>query len=40
MLMMDDPEHSRLRKIVARGFTPRQVAEHPPRPYQRRVAFR
>lgn len=25
MLMMDDPEHSRLRKIVARGFTPRAV---------------
>ncbi len=25
MLMMDDPEHARLRKIVARGFTPRAV---------------
>jgi len=25
MIMMDDPEHSRLRKIVARGFTPRAV---------------
>ncbi len=25
MLMMDDPEHARLRKIVARGFTPRSV---------------
>jgi cholest-4-en-3-one 26-monooxygenase len=25
MLMMDDPEHSRLRKIVARGFTPRAI---------------
>ncbi|CAM3274301.1 steroid C27-monooxygenase [Mycobacterium intermedium] len=26
MIMMDDPEHSRLRKIVSRGFTPRAVA--------------
>jgi cholest-4-en-3-one 26-monooxygenase len=25
MIMMDDPEHSRLRKIVARGFTPRAI---------------
>jgi cholest-4-en-3-one 26-monooxygenase len=25
MLMMDDPEHTRLRKIVSRGFTPRAV---------------
>jgi cholest-4-en-3-one 26-monooxygenase len=25
MIMMDDPEHTRLRKIVARGFTPRAV---------------
>jgi cholest-4-en-3-one 26-monooxygenase len=25
MIMMDDPEHNRLRKIVARGFTPRAV---------------
>jgi cholest-4-en-3-one 26-monooxygenase len=25
MIMMDDPEHSRLRKIIARGFTPRAV---------------
>lgn len=25
MIMMDDPEHSRLRKIVSRGFTPRAV---------------
>jgi cholest-4-en-3-one 26-monooxygenase len=25
MIMMDDPEHSRLRKIVSRGFTPRSV---------------
>jgi len=25
MIMMDDPEHSRLRKIVARAFTPRAV---------------
>jgi cholest-4-en-3-one 26-monooxygenase len=25
MLMMDDPEHARLRKIVSRGFTPRAV---------------
>ncbi|OBK22662.1 cytochrome P450 [Mycobacterium asiaticum] len=25
MIMMDDPEHSRLRKVVARGFTPRAV---------------
>ncbi|CPR11832.1 cytochrome P450 [Mycobacterium bohemicum DSM 44277] len=25
MIMMDDPEHARLRKIVARGFTPRAV---------------
>ncbi|MEI7714743.1 MAG: cytochrome P450, partial [Mycobacterium sp.] len=25
MIMMDEPEHSRLRKIVARGFTPRAV---------------
>jgi cholest-4-en-3-one 26-monooxygenase len=27
MIMMDDPEHSRLRKIVARGFTPRAVEQ-------------
>ena len=25
MIMMDDPEHSRLRKVVARGFTPRAI---------------
>ncbi|MGD1111209.1 MAG: steroid C27-monooxygenase, partial [Mycobacterium sp.] len=25
MIMMDDPEHSRLRKIIARGVTPRAV---------------
>jgi cholest-4-en-3-one 26-monooxygenase len=25
MIMMDDPEHSRLRKIVSRGFTPRAI---------------
>jgi cholest-4-en-3-one 26-monooxygenase len=25
MIMMDDPEHSRLRKIIARGFTPPAV---------------
>lgn len=25
IIMMDDPEHSRLRKIIARGFTPRAV---------------
>ena len=25
MIMMDDPEHTRLRKIVSRGFTPRAV---------------
>ncbi|MGO4443327.1 cytochrome P450 [Mycobacterium sp. 2YAF39] len=25
LLMMDDPEHARLRKIVSRGFTPRAV---------------
>ncbi|WP_264991370.1 cytochrome P450, partial [Mycobacterium kiyosense] len=25
MIMMDDPEHTRLRKIIARGFTPRAV---------------
>ena len=25
MIMMDEPEHSRLRKIVSRGFTPRAV---------------
>ncbi|KUI22717.1 steroid C27-monooxygenase [Mycobacterium sp. GA-1285] len=25
MIMMDDPEHARLRRIVARGFTPRAV---------------
>jgi cholest-4-en-3-one 26-monooxygenase len=25
MIMMDDPEHSRLRKIIARGFTPRAI---------------
>jgi cholest-4-en-3-one 26-monooxygenase len=25
MIMMDDPEHSRLRKTTARGFTPRAV---------------
>ena len=25
MLMMDEPQHSRLRKIVSRGFTPRAV---------------
>ena len=25
MIMMDDPEHSRLRKIISRGFTPRAV---------------
>ncbi|MCT7658361.1 cytochrome P450 [Mycobacterium deserti] len=25
MIMMDDPEHTRLRKIVSRGFTPRNV---------------
>ena len=45
MIMMDDPEHSRLRKIVARGFTPRAVErlraelpsahdESPPKPRQ------
>jgi len=27
MIMMDDPEHSRLRKIVARGFTPRAIGK-------------
>ena len=25
MIMMDDPEHSRLRKIISRGFTPRAI---------------
>jgi cholest-4-en-3-one 26-monooxygenase len=25
MIMMDDPEHTRLRKIVSRGFTPRAI---------------
>ena len=25
MIMMDEPEHSRLRKIISRGFTPRAV---------------
>ena len=25
MMMMDDPEHTRLRKIISRGFTPRAV---------------
>jgi cholest-4-en-3-one 26-monooxygenase len=25
MIMMDDPEHNRLRKVVARGFTPRAI---------------
>ena len=25
MIMMDDPEHTRLRKIISRGFTPRAV---------------
>jgi cholest-4-en-3-one 26-monooxygenase len=25
MIMMDDPEHARLRKIVSRGFTPRAI---------------
>jgi cytochrome P450 len=25
MIMMDDPEHGRLRKTTARGFTPRAV---------------
>jgi len=25
MIMMDDPEHSRLRKIISRGFTPRVI---------------
>ncbi len=25
LLMMDDPEHARLRKIVSRGFTPRAI---------------
>ena len=25
MIMMDDPEHARLRKIISRGFTPRAV---------------
>jgi cytochrome P450 len=26
MISMDDPEHSRLRRIVSRGFTPKQLA--------------
>lgn len=26
MISMDDPEHSRLRRIVSKGFTPRQLA--------------
>ena len=25
MIMMDDPEHTRLRKIISRGFTPRAI---------------
>ena len=25
LIMMDDPEHSRLRKIISRGFTPRAI---------------
>ncbi len=28
MISMDDPEHSRRRKLVARGFTPRRVRNH------------
>ena len=43
MIMMDDPEHSRLRKIVSRAFTPRGssaarrlggacLVESPPKP--------
>src|SRR5262245_38573007 len=28
MISMDDPEHSRRRKLVARGFTPRRVCDH------------
>ena len=28
MISMDDPEHSRRRKLVARGFTPRRVRDH------------
>ncbi len=27
LIMMDDPEHNRLRKIIARGFTPRAVEQ-------------
>src|SRR5690348_8424106 len=25
LIMMDDPEHTRLRKIISRGFTPRAI---------------
>ncbi len=28
MISMDDPEHTRRRKLVSRGFTPRRVREH------------
>jgi cytochrome P450 family 142 subfamily A polypeptide 1 len=28
MISMDDPEHSRRRKLVAKGFTPRRVRDH------------
>jgi cytochrome P450 family 142 subfamily A polypeptide 1 len=28
MISMDDPEHSRRRKLVSRGFTPRRVRDH------------
>ena len=30
MISMDAPEHSRRRKLVSRGFTPRRVREHEP----------
>ena len=30
MISMDVPEHSRRRKLVSRGFTPRRVREHEP----------
>ena len=28
MISMDDPEHTRRRKLVSRGFTPRRVRDH------------
>ena len=33
MIMMDDPEHSRLRKIVSRAFTPRSAWTLARRPF-------